>query len=72
MSKVQNLSPAELSEFRRWFQGYDSALWDQEIERDALTGKLDRVRDEALWARSAEAYQWRSWQVYREVLLRRV
>lgn len=46
--EIQNLSTEELSELRIWFQRYDSAIWDQEIERDVHQGKLDALRDEAL------------------------
>ena len=45
---VQSLSPEELADFRKWFQSYDAALWDQQLERDAKAGKLDTLRDEAL------------------------
>lgn len=45
---VENLSPEELSAFRKWFQSYDAALWDQQLERDASSGKLDALRDEAV------------------------
>lgn len=44
---VQNLSPEELADFRKWFQSYDAALWDQQLERDAGSGKLDKLADEA-------------------------
>ena len=45
---VESLSPEELAEFRRWFADYDAALWDQQLERDANSGRLDKLRDEAL------------------------
>ena len=45
---VENLTPEELTAFRKWFQSYDAALWDQQFERDATSGKLDKLRDEAL------------------------
>ncbi len=45
---VEGLSPEELAAFRKWFQSYDAALWDQQLERDANSGKLDKLRDEAL------------------------
>lgn len=45
---VQSLSPEELADFRKWFQSYDAALWDQQLERDANSGKLDKFRDEAV------------------------
>ncbi len=45
---VQGLSPDELADFRKWFTSYDSALWDQQFERDVKAGKLNSFRDEAL------------------------
>jgi hypothetical protein len=46
--EVRKLAPSELSAFRKWFQDYDSDLWDSQIEEDALTGKLDRLAQKAL------------------------
>jgi len=55
MSKVESLekrisalSAEELAEFRQWFAEFDAAAWDRQIERDAKTGKLDALADEAL------------------------
>jgi hypothetical protein len=50
---VQALNPEELSEFREWFAEYDWAVWDQQLERDAKTGRLDRLADEALGEHAA-------------------
>lgn len=38
---IEALPPSELSEFRRWFAEFDAAAWDQQIEQDAVSGKLD-------------------------------
>lgn len=55
MTKVQNieneiksLTNEELSEFRSWFLEFDSEAWDDQIENDAHSGKLDRLAQEAL------------------------
>ena len=45
--QVQNLSPAELSQFRAWFLAYDEQLWDQQIAADRKAGKLDKLIAEA-------------------------
>ncbi len=45
---VESLPPLELAEFRRWFAEFDAAAWDTQIERDAESGKLDRLAEEAL------------------------
>ena len=46
--EVRQLSPEELAAFRDWFNEYDWQVWDQQIERDAAEGKLDRFAAEAL------------------------
>jgi hypothetical protein len=51
--EVQSLSASELAAFRQWFLEFDAAAWDQQIERDAQSGKLDRLADEALQALKA-------------------
>lgn len=48
--QLTRLSAEELREFRRWFTQFDAAQWDEEIDADARTGKLDRMADEALAA----------------------
>lgn len=45
---VERLPYAELAEFRRWFAQFDESAWDAQIERDAVTGKLDALAAEAL------------------------
>ena len=41
------LSSEELAELRTWLVERDDDVWDREIERDAVSGKLD-----GLFARS--------------------
>ena len=41
--EIEELTPSELAAFRKWFQDYDAAQWDKQIERDAATGKFDRL-----------------------------
>ena len=45
---VSGLSRDELAEFRRWFDEYDQAAWDREIEQDVQAGRLDSLIEEAL------------------------
>ena len=45
---VSKLPPEELAAFRAWFEAFDAARFDEKIERDAASGKLDRLADEAL------------------------
>jgi len=45
---VEQLSPAELAKFRRWFAQFDADVWEAQIEADAAAGKLDALAEEAL------------------------
>ena len=45
---IRSLSPQELATFREWFAAFDAAAWDHQFEKDATSGKLDRLADEAL------------------------
>jgi hypothetical protein len=45
---VEKLPPDKLAKFRAWFDQFDAAHFDEKIERDAASGKLDRFADEAL------------------------
>jgi len=45
---ISQLEPAELDKFRAWFSSFDAQRFDEKIEQDAKTGKLDRFADEAL------------------------
>jgi hypothetical protein len=41
--EIKKLSPEELAELRNWFFERDAEQWDREIERDAASGKLDKL-----------------------------
>jgi hypothetical protein len=45
---VLRLTPAELDAFRTWFDEFDAASWDRQMEDDVATGRLDALADEAL------------------------
>jgi hypothetical protein len=45
---VKELTPNELSSFHKWFQKFDAAMWDYQIEEDAKTGRLDNLAQKAL------------------------
>lgn len=45
---VASLPPDQLAQFRRWFAEFDAAFWDQQIEADAMAGRLDAWAQEAL------------------------
>ena len=48
--EIENLTPSELSAFRRWFLEFDAQIWDRQIEEDVRKGKLDKLAEEALAA----------------------
>ncbi|MGC1777931.1 MAG: hypothetical protein WBB34_08280 [Xanthobacteraceae bacterium] len=45
---VTKLPPEQFAEFRAWFEAFDTARFDEKIERDAKAGKLDRLADQAI------------------------
>ena len=45
---VAKLPPAELAQFRAWFEAFDAARFDEKIEHDARAGKFDRRADQAI------------------------
>ena len=45
---VAGLAPNDLARFREWFDTFDGARFDEKIERDAASGKLDRLADQAI------------------------
>ena len=45
---VANLTPDEFAKFRDWFEAFDAARFDEKIERDAKSGKLDRLAEQAI------------------------
>ena len=45
---IAELSPEELARFREWFEEFDARVWDEQIENDAKTGKLDKTADKAI------------------------
>lgn len=46
--QVSKLSPQELARFRAWYSMFDADTWDQQIKRDAASGKLDQLAENAL------------------------
>ncbi len=42
-SAVARLSPGELAAFSRWFEAFIAQTWDQRIEEDVRSGRLDEA-----------------------------
>jgi hypothetical protein len=45
---VTQLSDRDLSRFYDWIEEYYAQKWDEQIERDAKAGKLDKIAEQAL------------------------
>lgn len=45
---ISKLPPAELLKFREWFLRFDGDRWDEQIEKDAMSGKLESLAQSAL------------------------
>lgn len=43
---VTQLSEKDLARFREWFDEYFAEVWDKQIERDAVSGRLDKLLEE--------------------------
>ena len=46
--EIERFTPTELAEFRRWYANFDADAWDEQIEADAKSGKIDALAKEAL------------------------
>ena len=44
---IQNLTPEEFAELAQHIHALEQERWEQQIDRDAASGKLDFLRDEA-------------------------
>ena len=44
---IEKLSTDEIAKLRAWLEGLDARLFDEKIERDAKSGKLDKLIAEA-------------------------
>ena len=44
---VSKLTADQLARFRAWFEEFDAAQFDAQIERDAKAGRLDQLAGEA-------------------------
>ena len=51
-SSIEQLSPEEIAELREWLEELDARRFDEKIERDAKSGKLDKLDKLAAGARS--------------------
>ena len=45
---ITQLSPQDYIRLREWFEEFEAQEWDKQIERDAKSGKLDKIAEQAL------------------------
>jgi hypothetical protein len=45
---VAQLPKEQLAEFRVWYEQFDAAAWDRQIEEDIAAGKLDALAEVAI------------------------
>lgn len=48
--EIKKLTLDELRAFRAWFLKHDSEIWDEQIESDVISGKLDKLAQDAILA----------------------
>jgi hypothetical protein len=46
--EIEALPPQDMRALAAWFADLRERLWDEQMERDALLGKLDKLADEAI------------------------
>lgn len=46
--EIKKLSPEELAQLREWLLERDDEEWDRDIERDAASGKLDKLFEKSV------------------------
>ena len=46
-SAIAQLPPSELAELAKWFEEFHARAWDEQIERDVQTGRLDALVKQA-------------------------
>jgi hypothetical protein len=45
---ISKLPPDDLAKFRAWYEAFEATRFDEKIEQDAMSGKLDRLAAQAL------------------------
>ena len=45
---VSALPLKELEQFRKWFGEFDAKTWDKRFEDDVVSGKLDKIAENAI------------------------
>lgn len=46
-SAIAQLPAAEVAQLAQWFEQFHAQMWDDQIEKDVKTGRLDSLLEEA-------------------------
>jgi hypothetical protein len=46
-SAITQLPPSELAELAQWFEEYQAQVWDDQLEHDVKSGRLDALLKQA-------------------------
>ena len=46
-SAIAQLPPSDLAELAKWFEEYHAQVWDDQLEQDVKSGRLDALIKEA-------------------------
>ncbi|HKS27200.1 MAG TPA: hypothetical protein VJS44_05245 [Pyrinomonadaceae bacterium] len=46
-SAIAQLPPAELAELAKWFEEFQARVWDEQLEQDVSSGRLDALLKQA-------------------------
>jgi hypothetical protein len=46
-SAIAQLPPSELAELAKWFEEFQAKIWDEQLEQDMKTGRLDALLKQA-------------------------
>ena len=47
-SEIRALTDTERAELRKWFFEFDAEIWDKQIERDSISGRLANLAKKSL------------------------
>ena len=46
-SAIAQLPPSELAELAKWFEEFQAQVWDEQLEQDVKSGRLDALLTQA-------------------------
>jgi hypothetical protein len=46
-SAIAQLPPSELAELAKWFEEFQARVWDEQLEQDVHSGRLDALIQQA-------------------------